>query len=116
MRPHRGKIVPGTSLTGQQGINLIATIVGEMGYLWTPTTGHSDAGIDGTSRFGGPTRAKPPTSSCKFKARPLRGTPVCVFSPLSMRMSPLLEFLPRKGGVAAGEQRRTNFAKTTDSK
>lgn len=37
----------GTSLTGQQGINLIATIVGEMGYLWTPTTGHSDAGIDG---------------------------------------------------------------------
>ena len=43
----RGKIVPGASLTGQQGINLIATIVGEMGCLWTPTTGHSDAGIDG---------------------------------------------------------------------
>ena len=45
--PSRGKFVPGASLTGQQGINLIATIVGEMGYLWTPTTGHSDAGIDG---------------------------------------------------------------------
>jgi hypothetical protein len=28
----RGKFVPGASLTGQQGINLIATIVGAMGY------------------------------------------------------------------------------------
>lgn len=46
-RPGRGKFVPGASFTGQQGINLIATIVGEMGYMWTPTTGHSDAGIDG---------------------------------------------------------------------
>src|SRR5882672_7139209 len=43
----KGKFVHVNSLTGQQGINLIATIVGEMGYLWTPTTGHSDAGIDG---------------------------------------------------------------------
>jgi hypothetical protein len=34
-------------LTAQQGVNLIATVVAEMGYLWTPTTGHSDAGIDG---------------------------------------------------------------------
>lgn len=43
----KGKIVHGNSLIGQQGINLIATVVSEMGYLWTPTTGHSDAGIDG---------------------------------------------------------------------
>lgn len=35
------------SLTGQQGVNLIATIVGEMGFLWTPTGGSADAGIDG---------------------------------------------------------------------
>lgn len=35
------------SLTGQQGFNLIATIVGEMGFLWTPTGGSADAGIDG---------------------------------------------------------------------
>jgi hypothetical protein len=43
----QGKIVHSNSLIGQQGINLIATIVAEMGHLWTPTTGHSDAGIDG---------------------------------------------------------------------
>jgi len=43
----RGKFVHSNSLIGQQGINLIATTVAEMGYLWTPTTGHSDAGIDG---------------------------------------------------------------------
>jgi hypothetical protein len=41
------KIVHKHSLIGQQGVNLIATILGEMGYLWTPTSGHSDAGIDG---------------------------------------------------------------------
>ena len=43
----RADLVPGASLTGQQGVNLIASVVAEMGYLWTPTTGHSDAGIDG---------------------------------------------------------------------
>ncbi len=43
----KGKFVRSSSLTGQQGINLIATIVAELGYLWTPTSGHADAGIDG---------------------------------------------------------------------
>lgn len=43
----RGKFVHANSLIGQQGVNLIATVVAEMGYLWTPTTGHTDAGIDG---------------------------------------------------------------------
>ncbi len=46
-RSTKGKFVHPNSLIGQQGINLIASIVSEMGYLWTPTTGHSDAGIDG---------------------------------------------------------------------
>jgi Domain of unknown function (DUF4365) len=43
----KGKFVHSSSLIGQQGINLVATIVAEMGYVWTATTGHSDAGIDG---------------------------------------------------------------------
>jgi hypothetical protein len=43
----QGKFVHSSSLIGQQGINLIAKIVADMGYLWTPTSGHSDAGIDG---------------------------------------------------------------------
>ena len=41
------KTIHKNSITGQQGVNLIATILGEMEYLWTPTGGHSDAGIDG---------------------------------------------------------------------
>ncbi|MEY2584528.1 MAG: hypothetical protein QOD80_554 [Verrucomicrobiota bacterium] len=41
------KKVHRNTLIGQQGINLIATVLGEVGYLWTPTSGHSDAGIDG---------------------------------------------------------------------
>lgn len=45
--PTKGKFVHANSLIGQQGINLIASTVAEMGYIWTPTTGHSDAGIDG---------------------------------------------------------------------
>jgi hypothetical protein len=45
--PTKGKIVHSNSLIGQQGINLIASTVSTMGFLWTPTTGHSDAGIDG---------------------------------------------------------------------
>lgn len=45
--PTKGKYVHANSLIGQQGVNLIALIVAEMGYIWTPTTGHSDAGIDG---------------------------------------------------------------------
>lgn len=43
----RPKIVHGNSLIGQHGVNFIATVVGEMGFMWTPTSGHSDAGIDG---------------------------------------------------------------------
>ncbi|MBE7494526.1 MAG: DUF4365 domain-containing protein [Verrucomicrobiaceae bacterium] len=35
------------TLTGQQGVNLIATTVNDMGFLWSPTGGASDAGIDG---------------------------------------------------------------------
>lgn len=41
------KRVHKNTIVGQQGVNLIATVLGEMGYLWTPTSGHSDAGIDG---------------------------------------------------------------------
>ncbi len=41
------KTVHKNTIVGQQGVNLIATVLGEMGYLWTPTSGHSDAGIDG---------------------------------------------------------------------
>src|SRR5438874_2370228 len=43
----RPKMVNKNTLTGQQGVNFIATVFSEMGYLWTPTSGHSDAGIDG---------------------------------------------------------------------
>ena len=43
----RPKKIHGNSLIGQQGINLIAQVFGEMGFLWTPTSGHADAGIDG---------------------------------------------------------------------
>jgi hypothetical protein len=32
---------------GQDGINLIATIVGSMRHLWTPISVQSDLGIDG---------------------------------------------------------------------
>ena len=43
----RGKQIHGHSILAQQGVNLIATIVAEMGFMWTPTSGSSDAGIDG---------------------------------------------------------------------
>jgi len=43
----RPKMVHKNTLTGQQGVNFIAMVFSEMGYLWTPTSGHSDAGIDG---------------------------------------------------------------------
>jgi len=42
-----GKFALESSFTGQQGVNLIATIVGEMHHLWNPSAGHSDVGIDG---------------------------------------------------------------------
>jgi hypothetical protein len=35
------------SILAQQGVNLIATAIADMGFMWTPTTGTSDAGIDG---------------------------------------------------------------------
>jgi hypothetical protein len=41
------KIADESGFIGQDGINLIATIVGKMRHLWTPTTGQSDKGIDG---------------------------------------------------------------------
>ena len=43
----RGKQIHGHSILAQQGVNLIATIVADMGFMWTPTSGSSDAGIDG---------------------------------------------------------------------
>jgi hypothetical protein len=42
-----GKIADESGFIGQDGINLIATVVGKMRHLWTPTTGQSDKGIDG---------------------------------------------------------------------
>jgi hypothetical protein len=41
------KIVPKSIRIGQRGINLIETIVDDMGHLWTPTHPASDAGTDG---------------------------------------------------------------------
>lgn len=46
-RAKRGKQIHGHSILAQQGVNLIATAVADMGFMWTPTTGSSDAGIDG---------------------------------------------------------------------
>ena len=43
----RGKQIHGHSILAQQGVNLIATTVADMGFMWTPTSGSSDAGIDG---------------------------------------------------------------------
>ena len=43
----RGKQIHGHSILSQQGVNLVATVVSDMGFMWTPTTGTSDAGIDG---------------------------------------------------------------------
>ena len=42
-----GKQMHSNSILAQQGINLIATRVADMGFMWTPTTSASDAGIDG---------------------------------------------------------------------
>ena len=41
------KIADESGFIGQDGVNLIATVVGRMRHLWTPTTGQSDKGIDG---------------------------------------------------------------------
>ena len=41
------KVAHDSGFIGQDGINLIATIVGTMRHLWTPTSGQSDVGIDG---------------------------------------------------------------------
>ena len=42
-----GKRIHSNSILAQQGVNLIATRVTDMGFMWTPTTSASDAGIDG---------------------------------------------------------------------
>ncbi len=47
MRQSLPKIADEVGFIGEAGINLIATIVGDMRHLWTPTTAHSDKGIDG---------------------------------------------------------------------
>lgn len=44
---HRGKFITGNQVTGQKGVNLIEKIALEMGYTWNPTSGATDAGIDG---------------------------------------------------------------------
>jgi Domain of unknown function (DUF4365) len=41
------KVAHHSGFIGQDGINLIATIVGSMRHLWTPTSAQSDLGIDG---------------------------------------------------------------------
>ena len=45
--PKRGKFISKNQITGQSAINLIERIVLEMGYTWVPTSGATDAGIDG---------------------------------------------------------------------
>ena len=42
-----GKTASESDFIGQDGINLISTIVAKMRHLWTATTAHSDKGIDG---------------------------------------------------------------------
>lgn len=42
-----GKKIGQNAIAGQKGVNLIATIVTDMGFLWFPT-GQNEAGIDGT--------------------------------------------------------------------
>jgi hypothetical protein len=37
------KIADESGFVGQDGINLIATVVGKMRHLWTPTSGQSDS-------------------------------------------------------------------------
>lgn len=43
----RGKRIPDQSVIGQQGITLVTQRVLAMGFLWHPTVGTFDAGIDG---------------------------------------------------------------------
>jgi hypothetical protein len=43
----RGKRIPDQSVIGQQGVTLVAQRVLGMGFLWHPTVGTFDAGIDG---------------------------------------------------------------------
>ncbi|HEU4587259.1 MAG TPA: DUF4365 domain-containing protein, partial [Gemmatimonadales bacterium] len=45
--PRRGKRIPDQSVIGQQGVTLVAQRVLSMGFLWHPTVGSFDAGIDG---------------------------------------------------------------------
>ena len=47
MQIQRPKIADESSFIGEEGKNLIATIVARMRHLWTPTTALSDRGIDG---------------------------------------------------------------------
>ncbi len=42
----RGKVIAQTTITGQQGVNLVERVVMEMGFVWYPT-GSVEAGIDG---------------------------------------------------------------------
>jgi hypothetical protein len=53
-RPHRGKFITHNQITGQKGINLIESVVLQMGYTWNPTSGANDAGIDGTIEIRDP--------------------------------------------------------------
>lgn len=45
--PKRGKFISKNQITGQTAINLIERFILEMGYTWTPTSGATEAGIDG---------------------------------------------------------------------
>lgn len=42
----RSKVIAQTTITGQQGVNLVEQLVVEMGFIWYPT-GSVEAGIDG---------------------------------------------------------------------
>jgi hypothetical protein len=47
MSHHQGKFITQNQMTGQTGVNLIERTVLEMGYTWNPTSGTTDAGMDG---------------------------------------------------------------------
>ncbi len=42
-----GKRIPSTSFTGHKGILLIDAVITQIGWLFTPTTAHTDGGVDG---------------------------------------------------------------------
>jgi len=52
--PKRGKFITKNQITGQTAINLIERVVLEMGYIWTPTNGATEAGIDGVIEIRDP--------------------------------------------------------------